>query len=78
MASEIEKVKALVQMTALTEEKELTCGEAYEVLEQFAEALLSGENVAELMPEVRRHLELCMDCREELDILLEALKAVPS
>jgi hypothetical protein len=35
---------------------------------------MRGEDVAHLMPLVQRHLELCPDCREEHEALMQALE----
>lgn len=68
-------MKRVVRMIGATKEAEISCDEAYRLLDQYAEALIRGEDTAALFPEVKHHLELCMDCREELDALLEALRA---
>jgi predicted anti-sigma-YlaC factor YlaD len=47
----------------------------HRLLDQFAEAVLRGEDVARLMPLVQRHLDMCPDCREEFEALLRILKA---
>lgn len=73
--SEIERMKKVVRMVGATKDTEISCDEAYHLLDQYAEALLRGEDTDALFPEVKHHLELCMDCREELDALLEALRA---
>ena len=77
MIKEVEKLKSLVKMTAATEENEVSCEHAYRLLDQFAEAIIHGEDTAKMMPEVQKHLELCTDCREELDMLLKIIKKGP-
>ncbi len=72
---EIERLKGMIQMIEATEDTEIACGEAYRLLDQFADMLLRGEDAAALMPQVQHHLEICMDCREELEALLDALRA---
>ena len=37
--------------------------------------VLAGKNAAEAMPLVQDHLDRCMDCREEFEALLRALRA---
>lgn len=64
----------LLRSLAMTEEHEISCDEVYAVLDQFAEAVLRGENVLLLMPLVRQHLDMCPDCREEYETLLRMLQ----
>ena len=71
----IERMKRIVKMIGKTRENEIPCDEAYRLLDQYAEAIISGNDPAELFPAVKHHLDLCMDCREELEALLEALGA---
>ena len=71
---EIEKVKALINMTAQTADRELTCEEAYRDLDVFVDRLLAGEDAARLMPDIQNHLERCPQCREEYEALLRIVK----
>ena len=71
---EIEKIKSLVDMTAHTEDRELSCGEAYQDMDVFVDRLLAGEDTAKLMPEIKSHLERCPECREEYEALLKIVR----
>jgi len=62
-----------LQMLEMTDENEFSCGDVYELIDQFVELQQRGENVAELMPLVKRHLDMCRDCFEEYEALLAAL-----
>jgi hypothetical protein len=64
----------MLQALAITEEREISCDEVFAVLDQFAEAVLRGENILPFMPLVRQHLEMCPDCREEYETLLRMLQ----
>lgn len=64
----------MLQSLAMTEEHEISCDAVYAVLDEFAEAVMHGENVLILMPLVRKHLEMCPDCREEYETLLRMLQ----
>jgi len=72
---EVERLKRMVKMVDSTDDVEIACEEVYRLLDQYAEILLRGEDPAALMPQVKHHLEMCMDCREELEVLLEALRS---
>ena len=50
------------------------CEACFEVLDQYAEALRRGEDVARLFPGVADHLAGCEACREDTDGLLAALQ----
>lgn len=64
----------MLQSLAMTEEREISCNEVYAVLDQFAEAVVRGEDVLVFMPLVRQHLDMCPDCREEYETLLRMLQ----
>jgi len=65
----------LVRAMAETREEELGCDECFEQLSRFVETKLAGLDAAAAMPLVQDHLEKCGDCREEFELLLEALRA---
>jgi hypothetical protein len=64
----------LVRMVAETREEEIGCDECFEQLDRFVEMRLSGLDTAAAMPLVQDHLEKCGDCREEFEMLLEAMR----
>jgi DNA-binding transcriptional MerR regulator len=57
-----------------TQEEEYSCDEAHELMDQFAEMVMRGEDAAQIMPLVQHHLEMCPDCAEELEALLTILE----
>ena len=69
-------LKQLITGILSTRPDELTCGECYEQVDQFAEMVLAGKNAAEAMPLVQDHLDRCHDCREEFEALLEAIREI--
>jgi hypothetical protein len=52
------------------------CDAGFEILDQFAEALLRGDDVARLFPEVIAHLESCLACKEDTEGLIASLRAL--
>jgi predicted anti-sigma-YlaC factor YlaD len=58
------------------EGEEIGCDECFEQVDRFIEMDLSGLNVAQAMPLVQEHLQMCGECREEYEALLTALRAV--
>ena len=75
MLKDIQRLKSMVEMIDHTQEQEIACDEAFHLLDEFTDAVLRGEDTAELMPLVKHHLAMCMDCREEYEVLLKSLKA---
>jgi len=59
---------------ASTQEVEYDCSDVYRLLDQFAEAVLQGDNIGPWMPLIRAHLERCPDCRAEFEALMRALQ----
>ncbi len=68
----------MVRQLEQTQDIEYSCDEVLRVLDQFAEAVIRGEDVRQLMPLVQRHLDMCPDCREEFEALLRILRARPA
>ena len=71
-------LRKVARQTQMTHEVEYSCDDVLQLLDQFAEAVLRGEDVAQLMPLVQRHLDMCTDCREEFEALLRILRASPA
>ncbi len=70
-----EDLDKLVRAVAMTREEEIGCEECFERLDRFVDMELAGLDAAAAMPLVQDHLEKCGDCREEFEMLLEALRA---
>ena len=64
----------LLNKLVMTEDQEISCDDVHELIDQFTEMEMRGEDVARLMPLVQKHLDLCPDCREEHEALLQALE----
>jgi hypothetical protein len=71
-----ETIRKLMHVIRNTRDEELTCDHCYDELDQFIEIKLRGLNADEAMPLVTDHLERCAACREEYEVLLEALKSM--
>lgn len=65
----------LLQMVENTDEVELGCDEVFDLLDVYVEAEARGEDVATLLPLVKRHLDKCRDCHEEYAALLRIIEA---
>ena len=69
-------LKRIVHSAITARPDEIWCDDCFEQLNQFAEMVLAGKDVAEAMPLVQDHLNRCRDCREEFEALLTALRAL--
>ncbi len=72
------KLKSVVDMAMSTLPVEIGCDDCFEFLAAYAEHLLSGNPVPAPLKLVGEHLERCACCLEELELLLEAMKAESS
>jgi hypothetical protein len=70
-----EALAKMLRKLSQTRDVEISCDEVLAVLDQVAEAKLRGEDVGRLMPLVQHHLEMCIDCQEELEALVRMLRA---
>ncbi|MBI5838975.1 MAG: hypothetical protein HZB19_02625 [Chloroflexi bacterium] len=68
-ADKSEKMQKMLMMLSNTKDVELTCDEVFALLDQFVELAAQGEDVAQLMPLVKHHLDMCEDCRDEYKVL---------
>jgi len=66
-----EELERLIYRILTTEEKEIDCGQAAELIAQYVELELAGEDVTRLLPQVAQHLRQCDDCFELHEVLHE-------
>jgi hypothetical protein len=72
----VNQLKKLVRAIVTTRHDELNGDICFRELDRFVEMTLAGKDSAEAMPLVKSHLEMCADCGEEFQALLDALKAL--
>ena len=56
----------------------LGCEDCFEFLDRCADLIEAGQAIADVYPEVKKHLDDCECCKDEFEALLSALEAVPS
>ena len=76
-ADVLRTLRHLFTHVAMTEDEELGCEECFELLDEYAELLVNGEDAGHILPLVRLHLRICGDCHEELATLLRAMGESP-
>ena len=70
------ELKAMIRTIFSSDKRELTCEECFDQLDEFAEVILKGKTRGKGIELVKDHLEKCMDCKEEFELLLKALQHV--
>ena len=53
---------------------EMPCSQVYARLDEYVEKEVHGEDATLLMPLLKEHLDLCPDCCEEYETLLNVLE----
>lgn len=57
---------------------EVTCEECFELLDQYVDLELAGEDADDRLPGMRAHLEGCPACREDHESLRDFVAQEPS
>ena len=65
----------LLAMAQATREDEVDCGRVGDIMAQYAEAHLRGDDLEPWMRQIDAHLQMCPECREEVEALLRILEA---
>lgn len=68
-------VTRLIRSLQTTHEEECACDEFHDFIDEYAETNIRGEDAERLMPLVKNHLEICNECCEEYEALLDVLQA---
>ena len=55
-------------------EEEVPCDEIYAKIDEYVEREVDKKDAAQLMPLIREHLDLCSECCEEYQALLDVLE----
>ncbi len=76
MALTPQNLKKVVFEVMRTRPVELTCGECWQEIDQYAEKTLAGKEIPEALKLVEQHLEICPECEEEFEALLAALRGM--
>ncbi len=71
-----ENIHKIVRNILSTQDDEIGCADCFTVLDRFLELKLAGKNAGEVMPLVEDHLQRCIDCHEEYEAVMQALRAL--
>jgi len=77
-AGSTKMLKKLMKAVEQTQEVEYDCAEVYDLLDQYVDMVNSKKDATQLMPLVRHHLDMCPDCREEYEALMNVLENQPA
>lgn len=53
--------------------EEISCGELFTKLDEYVEREVDQKDAAYIMPVIREHLDVCPECCEEYEALLDVL-----
>ena len=71
-----EETDELIRQIGLTRDEEIDCERCLALSAEFAERELAGRSVPAALEAVAHHLSICLECSEEFEALLQALKAM--
>ncbi len=54
--------------------EDVTCEEVFAELDEYVEKEVDSKDAARLMPLLREHLDICSDCCDEYEALLEVIE----
>ncbi len=69
-----EAVWGFLRVLENARKEELTCEEIYSKLDEYVECEMGCKDAARVMPLIREHLDICHECCEEYEALLEVLE----
>ena len=69
-----ETVLGFLQVLESVQEEGCSCDEVFHHIDEYVEREVDKKDAQELMPLVREHLDLCPDCCEEYEALLDILE----
>jgi hypothetical protein len=69
-----ETVLGFLRVLETAESEEISCDELFIKLDEYVEREVDKKDAAKLMPVVRDHLDLCPECYEEYEALLDVLE----
>jgi hypothetical protein len=69
-----EAVLGFLRVLESVREEDATCDEIYARIDEYVERQVGNRDAAQLMPLVREHLDLCSECCEEYEALLDILE----
>jgi hypothetical protein len=69
-----EVVEGFLRVLEEVRQEDMPCSRVFTRLDEYVEKELHGEDAAHLMPLLREHFDLCPECCEEYEALLQVLE----
>jgi len=69
-----EAVLGFIRVLEQVREEELSCKEINAKLDEYVELEVKKEDAAHIMPLIREHLDLCPECCDEYEALLDVVE----
>ncbi|HSG44713.1 MAG TPA: hypothetical protein VLA72_16310 [Anaerolineales bacterium] len=69
-----EAVLGFLRVLEQARQDELSCSEIDSKLDEYVELEVKKEDAAHIMPLIREHLDLCSDCCDEYEALLDVVE----
>lgn len=68
-----EAVLGFLRVLENVRREELTCQEIFSKLDEYVECEIDSKDAARVMPLIREHLDICHECCEEYEALLDVV-----
>lgn len=69
-----EAVLRFLRVLESVREEDVPCDEIYARIDEYVEMEVDQKDAAQLMPLIREHLDICSECCEEYQALLDVLE----
>jgi len=69
-----EVVQGFLRVLEQVRVEDMPCSQVFALLDQYVEKEVRGEAAERLMPLLREHLDICVNCSEEYEALLRVLE----
>lgn len=69
-----ETIMGFLRVLESVREEDVPCDEIYSKIDEYVEREVNKRDAAQLMPLVREHLDICSECCEEYQALLDVLE----
>lgn len=73
-----EAVLGFLRVLESVREEDVPCDEIYSRIDEYVEREVDKKDAAQLMPLIREHLDICSECCEEYQALLDVLEKTSS
>jgi len=72
MALNLDMLRGLIRTALLHGRQAIDCDECLKKIDEYAENVLANRDHSDALVLVKEHLEICVECREEFEMLLTA------